>query len=401
MKMPEPSIRRFLCALCALACFFSTGLCSVAYAEGPEGSAPSETLTVEQAQEMQAADEAVTSLTESDAYAAMSRDERQAAALAELEELVDQGLVQRGSVYSDDDSSMVSFAYSCGALGGILLEEPEDENEELFALPLGELPASLDEENDYDILGEAVIYYAFDNTINSNRYPYYAYMQAFWTSIGMPTRIDTNVTVSDLRRMDQYDLCLISAHGAYYTYTYGLFWKRLRTEPLIILAEKSTPQKDLFYGFDLLLHRIIKVNGMYCVTPDFFRGTYWRGQLRDTIVLSETCEFYGVDGSVDSSMADALLAGGARAVVGFVNNVYAIYSRSMMWDIINQLIMGQTVQDAVQHAMETYGTDDLVWYRAQGGKRPHAAAAYPLLRGDENAVLYDWELFWQEYAAAA
>ena len=35
------------------------------------------------------------------------------------------------------------------------------------------------------------------------------------------------------------------------------------------------------------------------------------------------------------------------------------------------------------------GQDDLVWYNAQGGKRPHAAAAYPLLFGDVGVRLIE------------
>ena len=35
---------------------------------------------------------------------------------------------------------------------------------------------------------------AFDNTINSTRYPYYAYMQTYWDSVGLQTALDTTVT---------------------------------------------------------------------------------------------------------------------------------------------------------------------------------------------------------------
>ena len=52
-------------------------------------------------------------------------------------------------------------------------------------------------------------------------------------------------------------------------------------------------------------------------------------------------------------------------------------------------ILGQTLQESVQHSMDTYGADDLVWYNAQGGKRPHAAAAYPLLFGDVGVRLIE------------
>ena len=186
--------------------------------------------------------------------------------------------------------------------------------------------------------------------------------------------------------MDRYDLCILSAHGAYYTYARGLF-RQLRTEPVILLTEESSMTRDLFYGFDLLTHRVIKINGRYCVTAGFFKNAYRFGQLKDTLVYSETCEFLGVDDSIDLSMANALLAGGASAVVGYVNNVYTVYSRSMLWDTVNYLILGQSIGQAVAHAQATYGTDDLVWYTAQGGKRPHAAAAYTMLLGDADAAL--------------
>ena len=225
--------------------------------------------------------------------------------------------------------------------------------------------------------------------MNSSRFPYYSYMQGFWEGMGLRTTMNTRVTLSDLRRMNKYDLCILSAHGAYYTYSYGTFRKHTRTEPIILLTEASTLYKDIIYGFDLLAHRIIKLNGLYCVTADFFRNAYRSGQLSNTIIYSETCEFLGVSGSLDTSMADALLAGGAKAVAGYVNNVYTVYSRSMLWDTVNHLILGQTLQESVQHSMDTYGADDLVWYNAQGGKRPHAAAAYPLLFGDVGVRLIE------------
>ena len=219
------------------------------------------------------------------------------------------------------------------------MEDPDEENtpfapSELPAVDLHEMSNAPQGD-----LGSAMIYYAFDNTVNSSRYPYYSYMKGFWTAMGLHTRIDTTVTVSDLKRMNDYGLCILSAHGSYYTYTSGILFKQTRTEPAILLTEES--------------------------------------------------EFLGVSGRLDTSMADALLAGGAKAVAGYVNNVYTVYSRSMLWDTVNHLILGQTLQESVQHSMDTYGADDLVWYNAQGGKRPHAAAAYPLLFGDVGVRLIE------------
>ena len=308
---------------------------------------------------------------------------------AQLRQLAEEGLVSARSLHVDEENGMVSFAYSCGALGGVLVEDPDEENtpfapSELPAVDLHEMSNAPQGD-----LGSAMIYYAFDNTVNSSRYPYYSYMKGFWTAMGLHTRIDTTVTVSDLKRMNDYGLCILSAHGSYYTYTSGFLFKQTRTEPVILLTEESDFYKDLYYGIDLLTHRVIKINGLYCITPSFFRAAYRGGQLKDTVVLSETCEFLGVSGSLDTSMADALLAGGAKAVAGYVNNVYTVYSRSMLWDTVNHLILGQTLQESVQHSMDTYGADDLVWYNAQGGKRPHAAAAYPLLFGDVGVRLIE------------
>lgn len=106
--------------------------------------------------------------------------------------------------------------------------------------------------------------------MNSSRFPYYSYMQGFWEGMGIRTTMNTRVTLADLRRMDRYDLCILSAHGAYYTYSYGALWKRTRTEPIILLTEESTFYKDIVYSFELLSHRVIKMNGLYCATADFF-----------------------------------------------------------------------------------------------------------------------------------
>lgn len=378
--MEHDMLRRFGCALCALV-FALTALPTAAFAQQPEEQAAvQQSLSATDVREMQQADAAVTALTGGSDYAQMTEDERTDAALQQLDALTAQGLVKQGSVYTDAENGMISFTYSCGALGGILLTDPEEEN--TAALP--ELDESqLQELAENKRVGTAAIYYAFDNTINSTRYPYYAYMQTYWDSVGLQTDLDTTVTVSDLRRMGRYDLCILSTHGAYYTYEYGWLFKKTATEPLILLTERADFWSDLRYGFDLLAHRVVKVNGMYAVNGDFFRSAY-RG---NGIVLSETCEFYGKNGHVDTSMADGLLAGGAKAVMGYVNNVYSVYSRSMLWAAVNRMIEGETLEQAVDYAKSIYGTDDIIWYNEQGGRRSHAAASYAMLSGDRSAAL--------------
>ena len=383
MKVPY---HRFLAALCALSFLFVTLFSTAALAAETENQT-ADTLTSEDAAQMQLADDAVTALTESDEFAELDRSERLRAALDQVNELADSGLILPRSIFVDEENGMVSFEYTCGVLGGILVDEPEEENAAISTAAMPDVNLQEMSNAAKGDHGTAMIYYAFDNTVNSSRYPYYSYMKGFWTAMGLTTRIDTKVTVSDLRWMDRYDLCILSTHGAYYTYTRGWLWKHTRTEPIILLTEETSFAQDLAYGLDLLTHRVIKINGRYCVTPSFFKNAYRFGQLKDTIIFSETCEFLGVDNSIDTSMADALIAGGAKGVIGYVNNVYTVYSRSMLWDTVNHLILGQTLEASLQHASDTYGANDLIWYTSQGGKRPHAAAAYPLLFGDFGATL--------------
>lgn len=384
-------VKRVICAVCAVTLLVCTVFPSAAFAEQP-GDTAAQSLSAEDAKDMAQADKAVRQLTGSDEYEAMTSAQRMDAALEQIESLAEQGLVKADSIYTDEENGMISFTYSCGVLGGVLVDDFDDDSE-TYQVQLEDMQKeseslSLDAQNNDENIGNVVIYYAFDNTLNSTRYPYYAYMQGVWTTLGVRTKLDTTVTVDDLRHMDDYDLCVLSAHGSYYTYATGFFFKKVQTSPVILLMERSNFYKDLLYGFDLLTHRIIKINGVYCITPSFFSNEYQNNKLAGTIVFSETCEFLGVDGSIDSSMADALVGGGAQAVVGFVNNVYAVYSRSMLWDTVNQLIIGNTIQQALDHAKSRYGSDDLVWYNSQGGKRPHSSAAYVQIYGSTDATLY-------------
>ena len=384
----SPLFRRTLCAVCAFA-FLLTLAGPAAYAAGEAAPAATE-LTQAQAAAMAQADAAMSELLDSSSYEAMSVDQRQAAAQAQLDQLASQGLVQSGSIRYDEENGMLSFTYDCGVLGGVLLTGWEEEPfvDLPLEMPAG-LPGPLDAQNDVRPLGNAIIYYAFDDTVNSSRYPSYLTMQEAWNGWGLSTTLDTDVTVADLRHMDDYDLCILSTHGAYYTYTTGWLFKQVRTAPVLLLREESSFWDDLRYGFDLLTHRVIKVNGNYCVTPDFFSAAYRDGQLEGTMVFSETCEFFGGSNILDLSMSNALLDAGARR-----------------WWLCEQRLRRLLPQYAVGHRQpahhgpehpagggrrrRTYGPDDIYWYLSQGGTKPHRYAAFALVHGDDTATLYTW-----------
>ena len=57
------------------------------------------------------------------------------------------------------------------------------------------------------------------------------------------------------------------------------------------------------------------------------------------------------------------------------------------WTIVTEFIEGETLEQAVDYAKSIYGTDDIIWYNEQGGRRSHAAASYAMLSGDRSAAL--------------
>ena len=92
---------RFLCALCALTVFISALFPASAFAAQAADTVAQTTLTTADAREMQQADSAVTALTGSDAYAEMTRAQRLAAAVAQLQQLAAEGLVSARSLHVD------------------------------------------------------------------------------------------------------------------------------------------------------------------------------------------------------------------------------------------------------------------------------------------------------------
>ena len=49
------------------------------------------------------------------------------------------------------------------------------------------------------------------------------------------------------------------------------------------------------------------------------------------------------------------------------------------------------MQQALDHAIETFGANDIEWYLSQAGLHPHQRASYPMLLGDGSAQLYTIE----------
>ena len=108
--------RRVLCAVCALMMIVTMASPAAFADDGTAATDAADSLTRDDAAQMAQADAAVDALVNSDDYAAMSVDQRQEAAQAQLDDLAGQGLIQSDSIYYDAENDMVSFTYDCGTL---------------------------------------------------------------------------------------------------------------------------------------------------------------------------------------------------------------------------------------------------------------------------------------------
>lgn len=298
-------------------------------------------------------------------------------------------LLSEDSISYDSESRIFTFSYSCGILGGIMLADFDDMYDgsgsseiKTQALPAGTASLTLgklskDEPEDY---GSAVILYAFDNTENSERYPHYVSFKSDWESRGLPTTIDTDVTVSDFKNsIKGNSLIIFSMHGGSYKYGSERF-------PTLHTLEKSTKNKDKIYSPDLKKNRIVKIDKKYCVLPKLFTDTYKNNELDDAVVFFNSCSGFGNNAGMDYSLGSALFDSGAATVVGFHNSVYSKYGRKIMNRFVLNLLKGRRAAEALNDAMSTYGKDDSAYCI------PGEAAAYPVLIGEKDRKLFNADL---------
>ena len=297
-----------------------------------------------------------------------------------LEQLESQSLIIPGSIVYDEETKIFTFQYESGALGAVALV-PWKAESDLFSSAEQEWNVI---ENIDEI--DAIILWSFGQAWDDPNYrmPYYQNLEELWDSKGMDTTVDWEVTVVDYKKLTAYEVILISGHGAYYNYKVGE--GEYQTIPGIILCEKATREKDALYAEDLKMHRIAKISvqggTVYAILPAFWSYYYGEGDLDGSFVFSESCEFMGVDGSLDNSMANAILGASAESVVGFCNSVMADYSREFMQVYVSALMNGYTSQEAFDLAVALCGANDYF-----DGREMYGPVAYPILNGSDSVLV--------------
>ncbi len=226
-------------------------------------------------------------------------------------------------------------------------------------------------------LGNALVLCAFDS---DDGFPDFSVVEPEWDNAGLNTTVDSDVTVSDLRALDENNnsLVVFSMHGSI-----------LNGSPVLCLQEEPSSSKNMEYNDELKGHRIAQVvttdgDFVYWVFPAFFSFNYSDEALSDMIIFSQSCDFMGENESIDYRMSNALLSRGADAVIGFHNSVYLRYDNPLLMSVVGELIKGEEIGNALNTATSIYGKDD-------GGSATEPAA-YPVLTGDVHATLYNKSL---------
>ncbi len=363
-----------------------------------------------------------------------------------LADFSESGEIIGESVFYFEKNKAYSFQYSCGVLGGVMLEDFKSEynmpkTNSGMVTQIAETETYT--ENDIVQYSAESIYSLFDGTF-SEKYPlgsalvlnsfpdfeteqsdidyrtnFYNELKTEWDSKGLYTVVDTDVTVLDYHFISEYNVVCISTHGSTYAWYDGFLWQDYNEVPAIILAESQSYLKNELYSYYLKNKEVAKYGGYYCVLPNFFENNFIIDTLEDTIVFSECCMSMGegqgsARSNYDYQMANAFIDSHAKTYIGFHNSVFATYSREFMKTYIDNLIDGENSITAYNRAISEWGANHEVWYNnghshtledyierpqdyiagynpqthpAPRTYNPAADIAYPVHNGNQNATL--------------
>lgn len=350
---------------------------------------------------MQQVDTALADLTSTENFDALTIEDKANSVIEVLNTMVDEGLVVEDSIYYDEIDRIVYYKYNTDALGVVSLEQNEEWNTDsshdkrqradsnMYSTPTTIsnqtnteiVTASNEESNERNVL----ILNGFENS--SYRRDYYTNLESEWDSLGLNTTVDVDVTVEDMKSLNEsdWDVVVFAMHGSKYRVESGS-----NKQPVLCINENATDDTDDAYDYELTQsHTIIKHTGggnnSYWIVPQFFTDTYSSTDLDGMMFFSETCMFYGCDcqsTTPDYVMANAIIGRSAEVVIGYHNSVGADYSRNVMKIVIEETFNGETINESLNIATSSEGDNDNM-----SDASSDKYESYPIISGNENYVL--------------
>jgi len=307
-----------------------------------------------------------------ESFEILPKEEKADKAKEIIDKMVDEGNIKEDSVVFDEENGVYSFEYSDGTLGGIFIDEFNDETNK------GGSDSEVNEEDDdsmYNVREEdltAIVLHAFGDS--AFRRDFYVDLEDDWDLQGLQTSVDTDVTVDDFKRLENFDVVVFAMHGSLYS----------EHVPALCLEQISSSKTDELLKDDLSSGAVAKIiygdgKSRYWILPDFFTNNYSENSMASKIIFSESCEFYGDDedsAEVNLLMSDALNFVSDGATIGYHNSVLAEYSRNVMKMTVDEALNGSNAAAALEEAKEEYGEYD-------------GLSAYPVITGNVSATLVE------------
>ena len=155
---------------------------------------------------------------------------------------------------------------------------------------------------------------------------------------------DKEVTFQTVADFASNDVVLWNGHGGYFE----------ECGSVLVLSETID---DVHYKGDNLYY--IVNDGNYLITS-FFVDTYV-GDISNTFLYLSTCS-----GLRDTGLADSFKNKGAAAIVANTDVINTIYTSNVMAAVVDALVDGNTLEEAMKLAKEQYGEKDAFFYGEDG-----------------------------------
>ena len=319
-----------------------------------------------------------------------------------------QELIIEESILFDVGAGMFTFTYNSNILGGVLIRDLGNAFDggrtaapvatDHPGIPFNSFSMPISQSNQEPEIGNAIILNTFEDTpFRMDRYyiypsaPHlvsYSKMVDEWNDSGLLTTHETNVTLPDLRNLNNHELIWFAGHGSYFNFnSTGFLGDTFNTssDPAWFLNETRTMATDHTYSAELKLQWAMKIftnhGESYAILPSFIQETYSIGDFSNSFIVFNSCEIMGRDGNVSDSMADAFINNSAKAFVGYHNPVQSVYSRSFLHAFVDELISEETAQTAFNNASAL-----------RGGTNGSVTIAHPILRGNPDATLINFNV---------
>jgi|GEM_PF-5973066 len=288
-----------------------------------------------------------------------------------LNDLSDKGYIIKESISYFEDMSQFYFQYSCGIDYYISLnshtEQHNTDSEDFKNLKVPPLviperslmPTKLSTTNtktEKSNRANAIVMYGWyksDDTSSDHKelIDCYNSCTSEWSRSGLKTTLYTDTTVELYKNaLKGNDLIVIGEHGVGYTK------KKDRYNVAFALQEEITDKRDSDYCDDIDEERVIKVNGHYAITPEFFMVHYKNNQLKNSIVYLGSCQGFGYNNWKNYGFSQAFeIFGGASSTLGYHDTVKISYQFNILGSLVQALSWGLTMKTAFDYATNTWG----------------------------------------------